>query len=226
MTAKSKILVIDDESAVRNAIKTNLSSDTYEVTEAIDGQKGIDLASSFHPNLIILDLGLPDMNGLEVLKKLRAWTTVPIIILTVTDDETTKVKLLDSGADDYLTKPFGPAELTARIRVALRHAGTIEATPVFESGNLKIDLNQKSVQVSGASVKLTSTEYEVLSRLVRDHGKVVPQSLLMKQIWGAIAQDQTHYLRIYINQLRKKIEIDPAKPVHIITEPGVGYRLI
>lgn len=226
MTNKSKILVIDDESAVRNAIKANLSSESFEMAEAIDGQKGLDLASSFHPNLIILDLGLPDQNGLDVLKKLRVWTTVPIIILTVTDDENTKVKLLDSGADDYLTKPFGSSELNARIRVALRHAGMVEATPVFESGNLKVDLNKKSVLVADKPVKLTSTEYEVLSRLVRDHGKVIPQNQLMKQIWGAVAQDQTHYLRIYINQLRKKIEEDPAKPIHIITEPGVGYRLI
>ena len=166
------------------------------------------------------------MGGYEVLKKLRLWTTVPIIILTVADDESTKVMLLDAGADDYLTKPFGPEELLARVRVALRHNGMVEATPLFISGNLRVELSKREVFVSDVQIKLTNTEYEVLSRLVRDQGKVVSQALLLKQVWGAIAKDQGHYLRIYINQLRKKIEVNPSEPVHILTEPGIGYRLV
>lgn len=226
MSTSSRILIIDDEAAVRNVVKMSLLAANYEISEAENGSEGLGKAAQFHPNLIILDLGLPDMNGLDVLKKLRSWTTVPVIVLTVTDDEATKVKLLDAGADDYLTKPFGPDELQARMRVALRHGGMIEATPIFESGDLKVDLNKKSVLVSGNIVKLTNTEYELLSRLVRDHGKVVSQMQLLKQIWGVSGKDQTHYLRIYINQLRKKIESNPSEPSHIITEPGVGYRLI
>lgn len=173
-----------------------------------------------------MDLGLPDINGYEVLKELRSWTVVPIIILTVTDDESVKVKLLDAGADDYLTKPFGSSELLARVRVGLRNHGLVEATPIFESGELRVDLSQKLVTVDGNSVKLTNTEYEVLARLVRDQGKVVSQTKLLKQIWGSVAEEQTHYLRIYVNQLRKKIEKNPSEPKHLITDPGVGYRLI
>lgn len=226
MNSSSRILIIDDEVAIRNAIKINLAKAGHELSEAATGNEGIQKIATFHPNLVILDLGLPDINGLEVLKNIRGWTAIPVIILTVTDDEQTKVKLLDMGADDYLTKPFGPEELQARIRVALRHTGMIEATPIFESGNLHVDLNKKEVLVSGASIKLTATEYEVLSRLVRDHGKVVSQAHLLKEIWGAMAKDETHYLRIYIKQLRKKIEANPSEPVHILTEPGVGYRLV
>ncbi|AGH94879.1 response regulator [Pseudobdellovibrio exovorus] len=226
MKSGSRILIIDDEAAVRNVIKMTLASVGHTIAEASTAAEGLVKANSFHPNLIILDLGLPDMNGLDVLKSFRAWTTIPVVVLTVIDDERTKVTLLDAGADDYLTKPFGPEELSARIRVALRHAGMIEATPVFESGHLKVDLNKKAVLVAGQLVKLTSTEYEVLSRLVRDHGKVVSQVQLLKEIWGTTAKDQGHYLRIYINQLRKKIEPNPAAPIHILTESGVGYRLV
>jgi two-component system KDP operon response regulator KdpE len=166
------------------------------------------------------------MNGYEVLKEFRKWTSVPIIILTVNDDEATKVRLLDAGADDYLTKPFGAPELLARIRVGLRHNEFKEATPVFRSGDLEVDLNQKRVSVDGRPVRLTNTEFEVLSRLVRENGKVVSQSVLLKQIWGHHAEDQSHYLRIYIKHLRTKIEKDPSKPKHIVTESGVGYRII
>lgn len=226
MTQALRILVIDDEAAIRNVICMNLKAQGYEISEAVTGGEGLKMAAEFHPHLIILDLGLPDKVGYLVLKELRSWTNIPIIILTVTDDETTKVRLLDAGADDYLTKPFGPSELLARVRVGLRHHGRVEATPVFESGDLKVDLNQKLVLVSGVSVKLTKTEYEVLSRLVRDHGKVVSQTQLLKQVWGSIAEHENHYLRIYINQLRKKLEKSPSEPKHIITEPGVGYRLI
>ncbi|MBC7466720.1 MAG: response regulator [Bdellovibrio sp.] len=227
MSSEVRILIIDDESAIRNVLKLSLESKGYKICEAIDGKSGLSKITDFHPHLVILDLGLPDINGLEVLKELRKWSRVPTIILTVSDDEQTKVRLLDAGADDYLTKPFGAKELLARVRVALRNIGLIEATPVFKSDDLEVDLVQRKVSVSGKDIKLTATEYEVLSRLVRDHGKVVPQMQLLKQIWGSTtAEDQSHYLRIYINQLRKKIEKNPSEPVHILTEPGVGYRLI
>lgn len=221
-----RILIVDDEAAVRTVLSMNLKSQGYQIGEAQNGQAALALAASFHPHLIILDLGLPDMDGYQVLKELRAWTQIPIIILTVTDDENTKVRLLDAGADDYLTKPFGPGEMLARVRVGLRNHGMLEATPIFESGDLRVDLNQKSVQVSGQTVKLTKTEFEVLTRLVREHGKVISQKQLLKQVWGALSVDESHYLRIYINQLRKKIEQNPSEPKHILTEPGVGYRLV
>ena len=221
-----RILIIDDEASIRDTLRLHLKSQNYDIAESTTGKEGLARACDFHPHLIILDLGLPDMNGFEVLKELRGWTKIPVIILTVTDDESIKVRLLDAGADDYLTKPFGPSELLARVRVGLRNHGLAEATPLFESGDLRVDLNQKIVSVNEVTIKLTKTEYEVLGRLVRDHGKVVPQSKLMKEIWGVSNQDENHYLRIYINQLRKKIEVNPSVPKHIITEPGVGYRLV
>lgn len=173
-----------------------------------------------------MDLGLPDREGLDVLKELRQWSRVPVIVLTVVDDESMKVRLLDAGADDYLTKPFGTQELMARIRVALRNVGVIEATPIFVSEDLLVDLSQRKVFVNQCEIKLTATEFEVLSRLVRDHGKVISHTQLVRQIWGRSAEDQSHYLRIYINQLRKKLEKNPSQPKHILTEPGVGYRLV
>ncbi len=226
MTTPQRILIIDDESAIRNILNHSLKVSGYEIMEAESAEEGLKKTSEFHPHLIILDLGLPDMNGFDVLKKLRSWTNIPIIILTVKDDESMKVKLLDAGADDYLTKPFGTSELLARVRVSLRHNLNTEATPLFESGYLKIDLSQKLILVSGEPVKLTNTEFELLSRLVRDHGKVIVQSQLLKQVWGTATEDQSHYLRIYIKQLRKKLEKNPSKPEHILTEPGVGYRLV
>jgi two-component system, OmpR family, KDP operon response regulator KdpE len=221
-----RILIIDDEPEIRRLLYSSLENQGFQVAEAETGQAGLQRAGEFHPHLIVLDLGLPDMNGLEVLKRLREWTTIPILILTVSDEESTKVSLLDAGADDYLTKPFSAAELLARIRVGLRHHNLEEATPVFQSDNLEVDLNQRSVRVKGEPVKLTATEYALLAILVRNHGRVVSQSHLLKDVWGANAEDQTHYLRIYIGQLRKKLEADPSSPKHIFTEPGVGYRII
>jgi len=221
-----RILVIDDEKPIRDVLTLHLRTQNYQLDEAVNGYDGLEKAKSFHPHLIILDLGLPDIGGLDVLKILRTWTNTPVIVLTVTDDESMKIKLLDSGADDYLTKPFSNGELMARIRVCMRNHGRIEATPIFESGDLKIDLNSRSVFVDAEIVKLTKTEFELLLRLVRDAGKVVPQSKLLKEIWGSIAQEESHYLRIYIKNLRKKIEKKPSEPKHILTEAGVGYRLI
>ncbi len=226
METKYRILVIDDEVAIRNILRLSLVNQGFEIAEADNGKSGLEKATEFHPHLIILDLGLPDINGVEVLKSLRQWTTIPVIILTVTDDETTKVSLLDAGADDYLTKPFGTPELLARVRVSLRHHNAVEATPLFTSGDLEVDLNKRQVKVKSEIVKLTATEYELLSVLVRSHGKVVPQAQILTVVWGKNAADQTHYLRIYIGQLRKKIEIDSSHPVHILTEPGIGYRIV
>jgi two-component system, OmpR family, KDP operon response regulator KdpE len=221
-----RVLIIDDESTIRNILKAGLDGHGFRTMTAGDGQSGLQKISEFHPHLVVLDLGLPDMGGLQVLQALRKWSQVPVIVLTVKDDEKTKVNLLDSGADDYLTKPFGLPELLARIRVTLRHTGFIEATPIFQSGDLEVDLNQHLVRVAGQTVKLTNTEFQLLSVLIRDRGKVISQAQLLKQVWGAATEDQSHYLRIYINQLRKKIEPEPSNPRHIITEPGIGYRII
>ena len=225
-TSEVRILIIDDESAIREMLRTHLSIAPYKILEAETGEGGLSKARSVHPHLIILDLGLPDKNGFEVLKELRQWTQVPVIVLTVNDDERIKVQLLDAGADDYLTKPFGLQELLARVRVSLRNRGLIEATALFQSGDLVVDLNQHQVYRQGNLVKLTNTEFELLRCLVREPGKVISQMHLLKQVWGAATEDQSHYLRIYINQLRKKIEVNPSQPQHILTEPGVGYRII
>lgn len=226
MSSEVRILIVDDEVAVRNALKVNLKTQDYVIKEAETAAQALQYAKEFHPHLIILDLGLPDKPGSDVLKEIRLWTKVPIIILTATDDENMKVKLLDAGADDYLTKPFSANELLARVRVGLRHNNFQEAATVFKSGDLEVDLNLKKITVEGKEVKLTATEYEVLSRLVRENGKVVSQTKLLKEIWGSLAADESHYLRIYIKQLRKKLEKVPGEPQHILTDPGVGYRLI
>jgi len=226
MNEEIRVLVIDDEPAIRSVLKMSIEFVGYKICEAIDGASGIKQLSQFHPHLVILDLGLPDINGLDVLKELRKWSRVPVIILTVSDDEQTKVSLLDAGADDYLTKPFGTKELLARVRVAIRNIGLIEATPIFRSDELLVDLSLKKVFILDKEVKLTATEFALLSILVRDHGKVIPQLQILKKIWGSSSEDQSHYLRIYINQLRKKIEKNPSDPKHIVTEPGVGYRII
>lgn len=224
--SKFRILLVDDEPSIRNLLKNTLQANDFETEEAENGNLAIKKAMDFHPHLIILDLGLPDMDGLEVLKKLREWTTIPIIILTVTDAEEIKVQLLDAGANDYLTKPFGVPEFLARVRVALRSHNAVEATPIFTSEDLEVDLNNHSVKLNGENIKLTTTEYALLSNLVRNHGRVVHQAQLLKDIWGPNAGDQFHYLRIYIGQLRKKIEGNPSSPKHIITEPGIGYRIV
>lgn len=221
-----RILIIDDEPTIRSMLRRHLELNKFEVHEAESSMQGLEAASSAHPHLIILDLGLPDASGLITLQRLREWTSIPVIILTVTDDETTKVELLDAGADDYLTKPFGLPELLARVRVSLRRHSFQEATPVFKSGDLEVDLNDRTVKIKGQIIKLTATEFSLLTRLVREHGKVVSQTQLLQEVWGPHSLEQQHYLRIYVGALRKKIEKDPTKPDHIITEPGVGYKLI
>lgn len=222
----SRILVIDDETAIRRLLRISLEAEGYFLLESSEGKEGLVTASTQRPDLIILDLGLPDIDGLTILKKLREWSTVPVIILTVKDSDIDKVALLDAGADDYLTKPFSVPELLARIRAALRHNQVFEMQAVFCSGHLEVDLSARTVLISGKPVKLTVTEYDILRILVRYAGKVVTQGHLLKEIWGPHATEQTQYLRVYIGQLRKKLEKDPSRPELILTEPGVGYRLI
>lgn len=222
----SKILLIDDEATIRRMLRINLESRGYKVAEAINAEEGLNKTAAFQPHLVILDLNLPDKNGFEVLHTLRKWTSVPILVLTVDDNELSKVSLLEAGADDYMTKPFSIPELMARIKVSLRHKLNEGATPVFASGALKIDLASRLVTVSDRAVKLTSTEYEFIQILAKNAGRVVAQDFLLSEIWGKHALGNNHYLRIYVGQLRKKLEQDPSSPKHIITEPGVGYRLL
>jgi two-component system KDP operon response regulator KdpE len=215
MAQTPKILVIDDEAAIRRLL----------MVEAVNGKEGIEQAAMVHPELIILDLGLPDMDGLKVVKAIREWSRIPIIILTVKDSEIDKVALLDYGANDYITKPFGVPELLARIRVALRVSQTTEDEAIFKDGSLEIDFAGHVVKLRGEEVKLTDTEYRLLILLAKNAGKLLTQRQLLKEIWGMSAIEHNHYLRIYIAQLRHKLEIDPSRPKMIITEPGVGYRL-
>ncbi len=222
----SRVLVIDDETAIRRLLRISLEAEGYTLLEASEGKEGLVMASTQRPDLIILDLGLPDIDGLTVLKRLREWLTIPVIVLTVKDSDIDKVALLDAGADDYLTKPFSVLELSARIRAALRHTQPAEMQAIFCSGHLEVDLSARIVSISGKPVKLTVTEYDILRILVRYAGKVVTQGHLLREIWGPHASEQTQYLRVYIGQLRKKLEKDPSRPELILTEPGVGYRLM
>ncbi|HVN94879.1 MAG TPA: response regulator [Syntrophorhabdaceae bacterium] len=222
----ARILVIDDEKQIRLMLKMALAGYGYEVAEAASAQEGLNQTAIFHPDLIILDLGLPDQSGVEVIKRLREWTRTPIIVLSVREDEEDKIGALDVGADDYVTKPFNMGELLARLRVALRHVAKSEDEPVLSLGRLTIDLARRLVLLDGEEVKLTPTEYEILKYLALQTGRVVTHRQLLRAIWGPNYQDQTQYLRVYVAQLRRKIETDPSQPVYIITEPGVGYRLI
>lgn len=221
-----RILIIDDELAIRRFLKIILEAEGHTYLEAPSGKDGLVAAATQRPDLIILDLGLPDLDGLVVLQRLREWSSVPVIVLTVRDAEIDKVALLDAGADDYLTKPFSVPELLARIRVAQRHGQPMVSEPVFRSGDLEVDLADRTVTVRGKIVRLTATEYEILRILVQHAGKVVTQRQLLKTVWGPYAVDESQYLRVYIGQLRKKVEHNPSRPELIQTEPGVGYRLV
>jgi two-component system KDP operon response regulator KdpE len=222
--AGKRILVVDDELAIRRLLKVNLEGEGYQVLEAKNGVEGLRQAAGQPPDLVILDLGLPDRPGKEILKRIREWSEVPVLVLTVQDSEQEKVALLDAGADDYLTKPFSVPELLARLR-ALERRKTSDAEPLLKLGGLEIDLGARLVSLRGKELKLTSTEYEFLRVLARNAGKVVTQRQILKEVWGPNAVEHTHYLRIYAAQLRKKLEDDPADPKWIVTEPGVGYRL-
>ena len=223
------VLVIEDEAPIRRFLRASLGAQGYRVVEAEGGQEGIALAGSHAPDLVILDLGLPDLDGLEVLRRLREWSAVPVIILTARGKEQDKIAGLDGGADDYLTKPFSVGELIARIRVALRHSARPDsaiAESVFETGDLRVDLENRRVTRGENEIQLTPIQFKLLTVLVRHAGKVITQKQMLKEVWGpAGGADQQHYVRIYVHQLRQKIEDDPARPRYLITEPWVGYRL-
>ncbi len=221
----AKILVIDDEVEIRRLLKVGLTAHGYDFLEAANGKDGLVQAATLRPDIVILDMGLPDLEGLSVVSQIREWSQVPIIILSVRGQEQDKVKALDLGADDYLTKPFSMSELMARIRVALRHQGNIKDQPVIQVGELYADLSRRLVKVTGNEVHLTPIEYDLLKILLTNAGKVVTHGYLLASIWGGNSQEYSQYLRIYISHLRKKIEQDPNQPKLILTEPGVGYRL-
>ncbi|BBB92329.1 MAG TPA: response regulator [Methylomusa anaerophila] len=221
-----RMLVIDDEQQIRKLLNVSLSAHGYQVHAAVTGQEGINWAAVHKPDLIIVDLGLPDMDGKNVIKKIREWSQVPIIILTARDQEQEKIEALDAGADDYVTKPFGMGELMARMRVSLRRAATAENDPVLSCGGLVIDLVQRRVTVEGREIKLTPTEYEIIKIMAQHAGRVLTHKQLLKAVWGNTYNEDTHYIRVYVGQLRRKIEQDPARPQYIITESGVGYRLM
>jgi two-component system KDP operon response regulator KdpE len=223
--SNERVLVVDDEQAIRRFLRVTLSSQAYEVVEATSGQEALSDAATHKPDIVILDLGLPDIDGVEVTRLLRQWTQIPIIILSVRGSERDKIAALDAGADDYLTKPFGVGELLARLRAALRRAAQTTSEPVFTSGSLKVDLARRLVSVSGREVQLTPTEYELLRVLVTHAGKVLTHHHLLREVWGTEYGEEFHMLHVNISNLRRKIEPDPARPQFIITESGVGYRL-
>ena len=220
-----KILIIDDEPQIRRLLRITLEANQFKVLEAENSKEGLLSASMNQPDLILLDLGLPDQGGLETLSLLRAWSAVPVIILTVQDEEQIKIAALDHGADDYVTKPFNTGELLARIRVALRHAIKTTETPVLAIGPLWIDFNARIVKLNGAEIRLTATEYNLLSLFMQNNGKVLTHSHICREVWGNPYTDNARALRVHIAQLRKKIEKNPAIPEILITEPAIGYRM-
>jgi len=226
MEKGARILIIDDEPQIRRLLKVSLTAHGYEIDEAKTGQEGINRAAIFTPDLILLDLGLPDIDGKAVVAAIREWSKVPILILTARDQESEKIEALDVGADDYITKPFSMGELLARLRVALRHAVTAEQSPIVNCGDLVVDLVGRHVMKNDKEIKLTPTEYEILKVLAQNIGKVLTHKYLLKSVWGNAYNEDTHYIRVYIGQLRRKVEENPAQPKYIITESGVGYRLM
>lgn len=220
-----RLLVVDDERAIRRFLHASLAAHGYTVHEAASGEEALNEVVSLRPDIIILDLGLPGIDGIEVTRRLREWTKTPIIVLSVRDDEQAKVAALDAGADDYLTKPFGVSELMARLRVAIRHAVPTPGDAVISSGGLAVDLARRLVTVDGRPVQLTPTEYDLLRVLAANAGKVLTHRQLLRQVWGAGYENEAHLLRVNISNLRRKLEPQAARPQYIINEPGVGYRL-
>ena len=220
------VLVVDDELSIRRFLRISLETNHYRVFEAASGGEALAKAAQVRPEVIILDMNLPDMEGVQVLRRLREWTSAPVIILSVRDADRDKVAALDAGADDYLTKPFSTDELLARLRVARRHAQPASAEPVLTFGDVQIDLARRAVTRGGEPVKLTPTEYALLRLMVQHAGRVLTHRQILKEVWGPQYVDETHYLRVYFAQLRQKLEANPALPRLIVTEPGVGYRLM
>jgi len=225
-TLKPTALVIDDELQIRRLLHACLETNGYRVREAATGHEGIREAAQHPPDVVILDLGLPDMDGLAVLKRLREWSQVPVVVLSVRDHEEDKIAALDNGADDYVTKPFSAGELLARLRVAQRHAQPSPDVSVFRFGEVEVDLTSRVVRRKGHEIKLTATEYSLLRLLVKNAGRVLTHRQILREVWGPTYSEQTHYLRVYIAHLREKLESEPAKPAFIMTEAGVGYRLV
>ena len=227
MAEKTKILVADDEPKIRMFLRANLEARGYEVYLAQDGIETVEMTARVLPDIIVLDVNMPRMDGIEACRRIREWADMPIIILSVRGDERDKVRALDEGADDYITKPFGIEELLARIRVAQRrYTGTITNVPVFTAGDLEIDLSKRVVKRKGQVVKLTRTEYELLAYLVSNHGKVMTHRELLHNVWGPEYGEEIEYVRTFITQLRRKIEDDPSNPRFIVTEPRIGYRFV
>jgi two-component system KDP operon response regulator KdpE len=219
------VLVVDDEPQIRRFLRASLSGHNYQILEAATGQDALNQIVAAKPDLVILDLGLPDLDGIQVIQRVRAWSQVPIVVLSVREREQDKIAALDAGADDYLTKPFGVGELLARLRTALRHVLPAEEEPIFRTGDLTVDLARRMVWVGEREVKLTPTEYTILKYLIAHAGKVVTHPQLLREVWGPAFVNEPHYVRVYVGQLRHKIEENPAQPRYLVTETGVGYRL-
>ena len=226
MTDKPLVLVVDDEPQIRRLLTVTLEANSYRVLLAASGQEGLVLAAQHRPALVVLDIGLPDLSGHEVLRRLREWSNVPVIVLSVQDDEKGKVAALDAGADDYVTKPFNTDELLARLRVALRRSTKTEEAAVVHAKNLVVDLATRRVTVSGREVKLSKIEYDLLRLLARHAGKVLTHRQILREVWGPGHENDTHYLRVFIAHLREKLETNPESPDLILTELGVGYRFV
>jgi len=221
----TRVLVVDDDRALARALAINLKARGYEVEVALTGAEALAAASRGVPDVVVLDLGLPDMDGVEVLQGLRGWTSVPVLVLSARSDQAEKVAALDAGADDYVTKPFGMDELLARLRAAVRRAApSAEDLPVVVTEHFTVDLMARRVTTPAGEVRLTPTEWHLLEVLVRNPGRLVSQTALLQQVWGPAYEKETHYLRVYLAQLRRKLEPDPSHPVHLVTEPGMGYR--
>ena len=223
--AGQRVLVVDDENAIRRYLRTALTAQGFTVYEAASGEEAVNAVLSDRPDIIILDLGLPDFDGIEVTRRLREWSQTPIIILSVREAENDKIAALDAGADDYLTKPFGTGELMARMRVAMRRLANKSNEPVIQVDDLKMDLSCRLVTVKDQEIPLTPTEYDILRLLMQNAGKVITHRQLLRQVWGTAYESEMHLLRVNISNLRHKIETDPARPHYLVTESGVGYRL-
>jgi two-component system, OmpR family, KDP operon response regulator KdpE len=220
----SRVLVVDNKPQILRALGINLRARGYDVDLAADGERALDVAARNHPDVVVLDLGLPGIDGVDVIRGLRGWSQVPIVVLSVRDAEGDKVAALDAGADDYVTKPFGMDELLARLRAALRRAAPAEEEALVETADFTIDLAAKKVRRDGEEVRLTPTEWHLVEVLVRNRGRLVAQRQLLREVWGPQYHDETNYLRVFMAQVRRKLEPDPSHPRYFITEPGMGYR--